>query len=411
MNKKEQRAAALKAAQDLIQAAKSGGRDLTEDELTEVQGYKSTVERLSAEIKSAEEAGSLIKSIEEMAGKSGSDDGRERSGEHLAAVKSLGDHFVKHAADRLAQVRGVKGASVAAPEFKAAADSHTVGSVFQAPVLTEYDRTIIKAPRRRLVVADILGQGVISGNAISYFVEGIVEGSFATVAEAGQKPQLHVADPTTVTDALSKIAGWIKLSDEMLEDLDFVVSEINSRLLYELARFEEDQLLNGNGSGSNLRGILNRNGLQTQAFQDNAADSIFRGMTACATGSGLDADGVAIHPLDYQNLRLTKDGNEQYMGGGFFAGQYGNGGIMEQPPVWGLRTVITPAIPQGTALVGAFAQAATVYRKGGVRVESTNSHANDFTQNMVTIRAEERIALAVRHPAAFVKVSLAPAAG
>ena len=67
------------------------------------------------------------------------------------------------------------------------------------------------------------------------------------------------------------------------------------------------------------------------------------------------------------------------------------------------------AVTAGTAIVGNFGQSATVYRKGGVRVESTNSHASDFTSNLVTIRAEERIALALRVPAAIVKVTTTPA--
>jgi len=276
------------------------------------------------------------------------------------------------------------------------------------PVLTQYDRTVVQGVRTRLVVADLLGSGTISGNAISYFVEGALEGAFATVAEAGAKPQLHVVDPTAVTDSLKKIAGFIKFTDEMVEDLDFYVSEINGRLLYELARIEEQQLLNGAGTGSTVQGILLRSGIQTETgatIADNA-DAVFRAMTKVGTGSSLDADGVVIHPTDYQTFRLKKDGNNQYYGGGFFAAEYGNGTLTAQPPLWGLRTVVTPAITAGTVLVGAFAQAATVYRKGGVRVESTNSHASDFTSNLITTRAEERIALAVRVPAGFVKLTL-----
>lgn len=70
--------------------------------------------------------------------------------------------------------------------------------------------------------------------------------------------------------------------------------------------------------------------------------------------------------------------------------------------------MVTTAATQGEVLVGAFRVGATVYRKGGVRVEATNSHASNFTDNKVTVRAEERVALAVRYPAAFVKAALAP---
>ena len=410
MNIKAKRAAALKAAQDLINEAKSGGRDLTDDEVAEVKGYRDEINGYDAQIKAASEQSGLLS---EIAGMKGADDGGDRreDGREPEGAKSLGEHFVKHTGTRLKEIKGLAGASAAAPEYKAATDPQTVGA-WAAPLLTQVDRTIVQAPRQRLVIADLLGSGTLDGNAISYFVEnGPVEGAFTTVAENGAKPQLHVPDPSPVTDALSKIAGWVRFTDEMMEDLSFLVSEINTRLLYELARVEEGQLLNGDGAGSNLTGLLNRSGVQThgRAAGVSVADVVFQAITKVQTGAALDADGLVINPIDYQELRLAKDGNGQYFGGGYFAGQYGQGGIMEQPPVWGLRTVVSPAVPAGTALVGAFAQAATVYRKGGVRVQSTNSHEDDFTHNRVIVRAEERLALAVRKPAGLVEVNLAPA--
>lgn len=414
MNLKEQRAAALKAAQDIVAKAKTEGRDLSADEITTVEAKTAEVKELDGKIERAEKSASLIASVGGM-----SPEEKAPSAAAVEAAKSLGDHFVKHVGSRLRELKGDGGLpsnlTLSAPEFKAATDTQvTTGSVY-GPVLTQVDRTIIQAVRPRLVVADLLSQGTISGNAISYFVEGALEGAFTTVAEAGVKPQLHVVDPTAVTDSLKKIAGWTKFSDEMLEDLDFIVTEINNRLLYELAKFEEAQILNGNGTGSNLLGLLNRSGIQTEArgttaSGDTVADTIFRAITKVGTGSGLDADGLVINPADYQGLRLAKDANDQYYGGGYFVGAYGNGGLSEQPNVWGLRTVITPAIAAGTVLVGAFAQAATLYRKGGVRVESTNSHASDFTSNLVTMRVEERVALAVRRPSGLVKTTITPSA-
>lgn len=408
MNLKQQREDSLKAAREIAEKAKSESRDLTPDEIAEVDQHLAKADDLDKQVKSAEKSAETIARIGAIApGKEGA--------EEIEEPKSLGEHFVKHAGARLTEIRGVKGASVSAPEWggvKAATDTQTVGSVFQNPVLTQFDRFVRTGVRPRLVVADLLSSGTLSGNAVSYFVEGALEGAFTTVAEGAAKPQMHVVDPTLVTDSLKKIAGWIKMTDEMVEDLDFYVSEINNRLLYELAKFEEAQILGGNGSGSNLQGILNRSGVQTEAAGsvsaagDDNADAVFRAMTKVSTGSGLDADGIVINPADYQNLRLRRDGNDQYYGGGFFQGQYGNGTLADQPPLWGLRTVVTPAITAGTVLVGAFQQGATLYRKGGVRVESTNSHASDFTSNLVTTRVEERVALAVRYPAAFVNVTL-----
>lgn len=405
---KDVRAAALKTAQDIVNGAKASSRELTDDERTAVSAKMAEIEALDVKIKAAKDSADLMARLG-AAGQRAD----EKSGNDGQA-RSLGEWFVKNCAQQLADAKGMKGASVAAPEFKAATDTHVTTGAAMTPLLTEYDRTIVQAVRPRLTIADLLGQGTLSGNAISYLVEGALEGAYTTVAEAGAKPQLHIVDPTWQTDSLKKIAGFIKLSDEMIEDLDFLVSEIDGRLRYELARFEETQILNGNGTGSNVLGLLNRSGIQTEtrgtaASGDTAADTIFRAITKVSTGAGLDADGIVVHPLDYQALRLQKDSNGQYFGGGFFAGQYGSGTLQDQPPLWGLRTIVTAAIAQGTALVGAFSQAATLYRKGGVRVESTNSHASDFTSNLVTVRAEERVGLAVRRPAGLVKATLTPA--
>ena len=407
MNLKQQREAELKEARDIAQRVKDAGRSFTDDERTQIDGHLAKASELADQIKAAEADEARFKQLGDLGG-----DRPAPKSEPEPAAKTLGEHAATHMWSRLAEVKGVQGASVSAPEFKAATDTQ-VTPAGMGPALTQIDRTVVQGYRPRLVISDLLGSGTLSGNAISYFVEGALEGAFTTVAEGGAKPQLHVADPTTVTDTLKKIAGFVKLTDEMTEDLDFFVSEINNRLLYELARFEEAQLLNGNGTGSNVLGIMGRSGVQTLGvttdLKTGNADQVFKAMTSVNTASGLDPDGIVINPTDYQNFRLMKDSNNQYYGGGFFQGEYGVNGIPQQPPLWGLRTVVTPAISAGTVLVGAFGQAATVYRKGGVRVESTNSHASDFTNNLVTVRAEERVALAVRRPSAFVKLTLGTA--
>lgn len=321
-------------------------------------------------------------------------------------AKSLGEHFIRTSG--LKQKDSVRGTSfsLASAETKAATDTvvSPTGTELRETA-TDVDLAVVEAPRRASV-ADLFGQGSISGNTIRYFIEGVLEGGFEAVAENGAKPQFSVTHPTPQLDSLVKIAGWYNESDEILEDYAWLASSINNRALYELLLAEEAALLNG-GGGATIEGLLNRSGVQTaSATEATLADELFKAMTAVQTGSGLTADAIVMNPTDYQTLRLSKDANEQYFGGGFFQGPYGNGGIVEQPPVWGLRTVTTPAITAGTALVGAFRQAATVYRKGGVRVEATNTHGEDFTHNRITVRIEERIALAVRRPSAFVNVTI-----
>ena len=410
MDLKTQAAAALKAAQDIVESVKAG-ESMTDEQKSQVKAHLDKHDRLMEQVKAAKEADELMARLGSYTGPGDGD--REKA----EAAKSLGEHFVKSVgAAGLERVKTLSGATVAAPEWapsgmKAATDTHVIPGA-AAPWLTTFDRTVVRAFRRP-VVSDVLGSGTIgaNSNAVSYFVEGAVEGSFTTVAESGQKPQLHMADPTVRTDALKKIAGILSFTDEMAEDMEFWVSEINQRGLYLLALAEENQLLNGDGTGSNIDGLLNRDGVQTETAADNTdnADALYRAATKVQTATGLTADAVIINPTSYQSLRLGQDGNGQYYGGGYFQGAYGNDGMDWQPPLWGLRTIVSPAAASNKAIVLSSA-AATVYRKGGVRVESTNSHATDFDYNRIRTRIEERVALAVRYPAAVVDVTLSTTA-
>lgn len=399
----KKRADAVKAARAVIDAAKSDSRDLTPEEQETVEGYMTEVKALDVQMKGR----ALVSSVMDLGAVA---DNEPNEVQPTGGAKTLGEHYAKTIGlEGLRSLKSRSGYSVATPEFKAATDPNDTSGADMVPLLTEYDRTIVRGFREAPVVADLLGSGTISGNSISYLVEGAVEGAFTTVAEGAAKPQMHFVNPTAEVDSLTKIAAWWDTTDEMVEDLPFMVSEINTRGLYLLSTVEEQQLLNGGGTGTDLTGILNRSGIQTETqavAPDTAQDAIFRAMMKVQTATGLVADGIVMHPSNYQDLRLAKDGNDQYYGGGFFTGQYGTGGLAWMPPLWGLRTVVTSAIAADTVLVGAFRQGATVYRKGGIRVESTNSDLGKFTSNLITTRIEERLALAVRVPAAFVDVTL-----
>jgi len=404
----EQRAEVAEKAAAIANGAKASARSLTSEEVGQIREFVEEIKGFDIQLKNATDAENLLASISAPVGYQKSESGLLTP----SKASTIGAHFYESAKDQLAQVKGQR-FSVSAPEFgsKAATDTHNTNDFNALLLPPQYDFNIVRQVQRRLFLTDWLGAGTLTSSAITYFVEkadASIEGAFTTVAEEGHKPQLHMPDYDPVTETLKKIAGFIKISDEMLEDAAFLVSEIEQRLMWQLMLFEENQLLNGDGLGTNVKGLLNRAGLQTEVsanITDNF-DAIFRALTKVETGSDLTADGIVINPSDYQKLRLAKDGNDQYIAGGPFQGQYGVGGIMVNPPLWGRTTIVTPAIAAGTVLVGNGAQASTVYRKGGVRVEATNANDTDFEYNRITVRAEERVTLAVRKPAAYVKVTL-----
>jgi len=268
-------------------------------------------------------------------------------------------------------------------------------------VFPQYSQQVVQLRFQRLTIADLLPSGQMSGGSLIYPVESTFTNAAATVAEGGAKPASTLAI-TNVTENIKKIAHTIKISDETLQDALAVRSYVDGRMVLGVQIKEEQQIYAGAGSGSQLTGITQRSGLQTAQAKgtDAAVDAIFKQITNIRKNAFLEPDGIVIHPTDWMNLRLTVDSNGNYYAGGPFTGAYGtNMPVVDS--LWGLRVVVTTAATAGTALVGAFAQSAQLFRKGGLTVEATNSNEDDFLNNLVAIRAEERILLAVYYPAGF----------
>jgi HK97 family phage major capsid protein len=263
-------------------------------------------------------------------------------------------------------------------------------------IIADYQAGIRPLLFKRLVIADLLASGTTGSNAVTYMKETTFTNAAATVAEGASKPESTLVFDQ-VTDLVQKIAHWLPVTEEMLEDVAQIRSYIDARLRLGVQLAEEDQLLNGNGTPPNIRGILARAGLTAAQARgaDTNADAIFKQITTIATTVFVQPDGIVLNPANWQTVMLAKDANGQYYGPGPFAApQMSN-------RLWGLPTVPTPTIASGTALVGDFGGSAQVFRKDGIRVEASNSHNDYFIKNLVAIRAEERLALAVYREAAF----------
>ena len=318
------------------------------------------------------------------------------------AAKSLGEAAAMQAKSRNI-TRDEKFAFNAG--FKGAAPMGINPGNAASPVIaatTDVDTRIVEGYRRPLMIADLFGAESISGNALTYYVESTtVEGGPATVAEKGTKPLTSFGDPTPVTVALQKIGAHYKESSELIEDTPWLASSIDGRGMYLHELTVENYLVTQ---------LLGTSGLGATSIASGGtigADNIFESMMKVQNATGFAADAIVINPTDYQRLRLAKDSNLQYYGGGYFYGIYGNGPVTEQPPLWGLRTVITPSVAAGTCVVGAFKLGGSVIRKGGVTVNVANTNEDDFIKNLITILIEERLALAVRYPGAFDKIVVA----
>lgn len=279
-------------------------------------------------------------------------------------------------------------------QIKAAAPMVIPSSV--VPAITDYDRNIVTGARRQFTIKDLFGAERIQGTGLKFFVESAtVEGSISKTTEGQQKPFVSFGDPTAVYKELEKIPAYTKLSTELLNDAPFLADYINGRLMYEHQLAVENYLV------TELSGT---SGIGTASLL--TPDGLFKAMMTVQQNSGFAADAIVINPVDYQNIRLRKDSNGQYYGGGFIYGEYGNGGLVEQPALWGLRTVVTSAVSTGTCFVGAFKLGASVlHGNEGIVSRIAYENEDDFIKNLVCLLIEERLALAVRRPAAFVKIT------
>ena len=201
------------------------------------------------------------------------------------------------------------------------------------------------------------------------------------------------------------LAHWEAAHRNVLADEPQLRSIIDNELLYGLRLQEDYQILQGDGTGENLKGILETTGIQTYDWSDGAttpvadtkADAIRRAATL-ALLAYYEPTGVVLNPQDWEDIELTKDANGQYL----IAVSVAMGG---EPKLWRVPVVDTPAMPVGQALIGAFGTGAQLYDREQASIRISEQHADFFVRNAIVILAEQRLALAVKRPESFVSVT------
>jgi HK97 family phage major capsid protein len=227
------------------------------------------------------------------------------------------------------------------------------------------------------------------------------EAGATAVAEGAAKPEAMMVFETA--DApIRKIAAWVPVTTEVVADAPTLRGYIDTRLAYMLALREEAQVLNGNGTAPNLRGIRQTTGMQTQAaVAGDFSATLGRGIGKIELVDG-EADGIAMNPTDFWTMLTTRFAT-QYDGG--FGGGLPFGAPVQG--IWGLRVVRTRQMEAGKALIGGFRMGATIFDRQETVIRVGDQHSDYFTSNKLVILAEERIGLAVWRPDFFVEATLA----
>lgn len=260
-------------------------------------------------------------------------------------------------------------------------------------------------------VRDLFPVAQTNANLIDYFqVLGFLEnqgdGGAAPVADYssgqfGLKPRSNL-NFNPAQAPVRTIAHWEAAHRNILDDVPQLIATINNELLYGLQLQEDFQLLNGDGTVENLKGILNTEGINIYVAPANELGSdTLRKAATLSMLANYPSTGYVLHPSDWEHIELQKGtvsggGDGQYM-------LFTNIAVGAQAMVWRQPVVETSAMTQGTFLSGAFGTAAQVYDRQQALIRVAEQHADLFARNAVAILAEERIALAVKRPEAFVK--------
>lgn len=265
---------------------------------------------------------------------------------------------------------------------------------------------IIMPPERRLTIRDLIAPGTTDSNSIEYVRETGFTNSAAPVAEGGAKPYSEL-EFELVTAPVRTLAHLFKASRQILDDARALQSYIDARARYGLLTVEEQQLLYGNGTGANLQGLVTL----AEAYAAPAGIAVtgeqridrLRLALLQAELSEFPSDGIVLNPTDWAAIELTKDSEGRYI-----VGQPQEGTAAR---LWNRPVVATQAMQQDEFLTGAFRLGAQIFDRMDIEILVSTENADDFEKNMVTIRAEERLAFAVYRPEAFVTGPLTAAAG
>lgn len=380
--------AILKAC-DAIEAKLKGVSDKAEGELA-------TLGKVSADTKTAMETlavdqRELADRLQRLEQKGALPQG-EPSG-----VEDWGQQFIKNA--------GYK-AMVGGNAQRARAEVKNTVTGSDATVAPDRKPGVVPGASNVLTLESLYTSLPTSSNAIEFTKEASFTNNAAEAAEGAAKAQSDLTF-SLVNMPISTVAHWIKISRQLAGDAPALAAYINTRMRYGVNRKVEAQLANGDGTAPNISGFLDTGNFTAHGYADAALGStlkkftLIRKVVADLWNAGYMANAVVLNAADWATME-TEAMVSTSTGVAIAYDQMG-------PRLWGLRVVQSIGMTADTFAVGDFTQHGTIYNREGVVVDMSESDSDNFTKNLITLRAERRLALASEVPAAIRAGDLTPA--
>jgi HK97 family phage major capsid protein len=252
----------------------------------------------------------------------------------------------------------------------------------------------VTLPRQRLTIRGLLAQGRTNSGLVSYPRQTGFTNNAGVVSEGTLKPESEIAYED-MEAPVRTIAHWIHVSRQAMDDAPALSSLIDSDLRYGLALAEEEEILNGDGTGQHLDGLIANAAAFSPPFVISGPTMLDTILLAIAQSelAKIPATGIVLNDMDWRQMQSIKDSEGRYIGGGPFS--------QTPPTLWNLPVVATPAMAQDDFLVGNFNMAAQIFDRMDVEVLISSEDRSNFVENKLTVRAEQRLALAIKRPDAL----------
>jgi len=278
-------------------------------------------------------------------------------------------------------------------------DTKAVGNMTEAVNLTgditrQYANQVYALPSRKVHLRSLLPIGTINQGLFTFPYESGGEGAPAAQVQGSSKAQVDF-DITMKDAAAQYIAGYVRISRQMLDDIPAMTSFLQSRLLEKYLIAEDAQILSGDGTAPNLQGIL---GVATAATGAATVD-VEQLVQAIAQleSSNYSATGIMVNPTDWAAIMNTKNTNSAYsLPASTVVTTDGNVSIA------GIPLYKSTAIAVDKFLVGDWYMGAQIMQNQGISVQFSEMDGDNFTKNLITVRVEARIALPIYYAGAFV---------
>lgn len=258
-----------------------------------------------------------------------------------------------------------------------------------------------------LVIESLYPHVPTTSNAVEFTKEASFTNNAAEAAEGVAKAESALTW-SLVNMPISTVAHWIKISRQLAMDNQALAAYVNARMVYGVNRKIETQLAAGDGTAPNISGFLDSGNFTAHGYADSNLGTVLKKLVLIRKiigdlqAAGYSPDAIVLNPADWATVEvdlLTTTSNAARV-------TYSATG---QPMLWGVPVVASVGMTADNVAVGAFAQAGTIYDREGVVVDLSESDSDNFTKNLITVRAERRIALASEVPAAIRAGDLTPA--